>query len=313
MGAIVPEVTTPGDFGDEVSAFLRSMKREDVSDNTLVTYAYACRSFAEWLIANGRSTNVEDVTRRDIEEWEIAGRDAGAKPATVHNRHRGLQRFFTWYSGVMLDADPKSTYRSPMAGLKPPRLPQYLPRVLTMDQLAAILATTSGRTFEDKRDEALIRLFFSTGVRRAEVAKLTTADYSMTADKLTVVGKGRKERPVHLGDRTRDALDAYVRARRKHAHAAEPWLWLGTRGRLTDSGIAQAIRARGKLAGIDDLHPHDFRHAWRHHAEVAGADMHTLMEAGGWSSDAMLRRYAATTRQDRALEAMRKIGLGDKL
>ena len=313
MAPIVPEVTTPGDLGEEVAAFLRSLKREDMSENTLAAYAYACRSFAEWLIANDRPTDVEAITTTDVEAWEIASREAGAKPATVHNRHRGLQRFFAWYATVVHDADPESKYRSPMSGMKPPRLPQHQPRVLTMDQLGAILATTSGRTFEDKRDEALIRLFFSTGLRRAEVGAMTTADYSMSSDKLSVVGKGRKQRSVFLGERTRDALDAYTRARRKHKHADERWFWLGPRGHLTDSGIAQAIKTRGDLAGIPKLHPHDFRHAWRHHAEKAGADMHTLMAAGGWTSDAMLRRYASTTRDERAIDAMRKIGLGDKL
>ena len=138
--------------------------------------------FADWLIANGRSTDVEAITRKDIEEWEIAGRDAGAKPATVHNRHRGVQRFFAWFSAITLEADPKSTYRSPMALMKPPRLPQYQPRVLTMEQLAAVLATTTGRTFEDNRDEALIRLFFSTGLAPGvEVSDIPddSADYAI--------------------------------------------------------------------------------------------------------------------------------------
>jgi site-specific recombinase XerD len=200
-----------------------------------------------------------------------------------------------------------------MAGMKPPRLPKYQPRVLTLDELRAVLAACAGKTFEDRRDAALIRLFTTTGIRRGEVAGLSVDGYSVAADTLRVVGKGDKDRRVFLDDSTRDALEGYWRARKKHPHADEPWLWLGSRGRLTDSGIAQAIRSRGQKAGIADLHPHDFRHAWRHHLEMGGASRETLMALGGWESDAMLRRYASTTENDRAIEQARKISLGDKL
>ena len=310
--ATLPEITTAGDLGDEIAAFLRSMRREHASPNTILTYATACRLFAEWLAAHGHPTDVDAITKRHVEEWEI---DLGehAAPATVHNRHRGLQRFFSWYLAVTIEDDPQSTYRSPMALMKPPRLPQYQPRVLTMDELRAIVGACSGRTFEDRRDEALVRLFFSTGARRAEVSGLTVDDYSPAADTLRVVGKGDKDRRIFLADNTRDALEAYRRARKKHAHADLPWLWLGSRGRLTDSGIAQAIRHRGQLAGIAELHPHDFRHAWRHHLEMGGASRETLMSLGGWSSDAMLRRYASTSANDRAIDHARKIGFGDEL
>src|SRR4051794_15814945 len=138
MGASLPEVITPGDLGDEVAAFLRSMKRENVSPNTLSTYGTACRLFAEWLVDNGRPTDVDKISRRDVEEREIGLRERGAKPATVHNRS-GLQRFFSWYAGVLLRDDERSTYRSPMAAMKPPRLPPYQPRVLTLDELKDVL------------------------------------------------------------------------------------------------------------------------------------------------------------------------------
>jgi hypothetical protein len=51
--ATIPEVTTPGDLGDEITAFLRSMRRENVSPNTIATYGTACRIFAEWLMERG--------------------------------------------------------------------------------------------------------------------------------------------------------------------------------------------------------------------------------------------------------------------
>lgn len=315
MSATIPDIVTPGDLGDEVTSFLRAMRRENVSPNTVATYGTACRFFAEWMVANGHPTNVDAITAAHVEAWELSLREGGNADATVHNRHRGLQRFFSWCAEQRGD-----DWRSPMAKMKPPRMSRYMPRVLTLDELRAILHACAGKSLEDRRDEALIRMFFNTGARRAEIAGLRYSptdagdrDINLARGTVRLFGKGRKERYSHVDDHTLEALERYLRERRKHPDAAEPWLWLGTRGRLTDSGIAQAIRRRGQLAGIADLHPHDLRHAWRHHAETAGASRETLMALGGWESDAMLRRYASTTANDRALEQARKIALGDKL
>lgn len=316
--ASVPEVMTPGDLGDEITAFLRAMRRENVSHNTIATYGTACRFFAEWMLENDLPTNVDRIEPRHVEAWELDLRERGAADATVHNRHRGLQRFFSWVAEQRDD-----DWRSPMAKMRPPRMERYQPRVLTLDELRAVLGTCAGKDLEDRRDEALIRLFFNSGARRSEIASLRysatdPAERDVDLARGTVrirpqSAKGRKERRASIDDRTIDALERYLRLRRKHPDADQPWLWLGTRGRLTDSGIAQAIRRRGQLAAISGLHPHDLRHAWRHHAEVAGASRETLMALGGWESDAMLRRYASTTANDRAIEQARKLALGDKL
>ena len=319
MSATIPEVQTPGDLGDEVTAFLRAMRRENVSPNTIATYGTACRFFAEWLMGEGRPTDMDAITARDVEAWELSLQERVAG-ATVHNRHRGLQRFFSWYAGQL---DDDATWRNPMGRMKPPRMERHEARVLTLDELRAILGACAGKGFEERRDEALVRMLFNTGVRRGEIAGLR---YSPTdpADRavdlargrvriVATTAKGRKERTAALDDRTIDALEKYLRARKQHPHAAEPWLWLGTRGRLTESGIAQAVRRRGQLAGIAGLHPHELRHAWMHHMDRAGASRETLMALGGWSSDAMLRRYASSTANERAIEHAAKIGLGDKL
>lgn len=67
-------------------------------------------------------------------------------------------------------------------------------------------------------------------------------DVDLRRGLIHVLGKGGKDNYIAMGDRTAVAIEDYLRARRRHTHADEPWLWLGKRGRLTDSGIAQAIR-----------------------------------------------------------------------
>ncbi len=311
--AEAPELVTAGDLGDELASFTRAMRSHNISPNTIIAYGGAVRQFGRWLMDRGYPTNVASIEPRHIEEWigELLQRN---KPGTAHNRWRGLQRFFNWYSQVEAD------FLSPMLKLRPPRLPKLAPRVLDFDEIRGVLGTCQGPSFEDRRDNALIRVLFDSGARRHEVAALRYSptdpedrDIDLRRGLIHVVGKGGKDNHIALGNKTLLALEDYLRARRKHPHADEPWLWIARKGRLTDSGVAQAIRDRGRRVGIPNLHAHDFRHAATHHELASGMNESDVMSKRGWDSAAMLRRYASTTANQRAIEASRKLALGDKL
>lgn len=318
----IPTIVTPGDLGDELVAFHDHLRSANKSPNTIYAYVGAMVALGRYLMEQGRSTDVADISRKDLEGWIASILDAGYKDTTAHQRFRGAQAFFGWYEGVMDETrqEGEAEYRSPMTKMKPPMLGKPQVRVLDVDDLKRVIAVTTGRTFEERRDEALLRVFFSTGARRAEIAALRwshdPADRDIDLANQTahiLSGKGRKERRVHLDRQTVEALRLYIRLRDKHPHRSEPWLWLGRKGRLTDSGIAQTIRDIGMRAGIPNLHPHDLRHAWRHHADVAGMSREDLMALGGWSSDAMLRRYASEEMNNRALTRARERDILPKL
>lgn len=289
------------------------MRANNISPNTILAYGGAVRQFGRWLVDHDYPTVIAKIEPRHIEQWmgELLQTNM---PATAHNRWRGIQRFFNWY------ADKVDDFLSPMRKLKPPRLPKLMPRVLAMDDLRSVLGTTQGRTFVDLRDNALIRVLFDTGARRHEIAALRYSptdpddrDVDLRRGLIHVLGKGGKDNYIPISDRTAVAIEDYLRARRKHAHADEPWLWLGKRGQLTDSGIAQMIRDRGLRVGISNLHAHDFRHSATHHELAGGMNEADVMSKRGWDSPAMLRRYASTTANERAIAASRKLALGDKV
>ena len=303
----VHELVTPGNLGDELFAFLRAMRAEHLSESTIYAYGGAVVGFGQWLMDHDYPTDIERIEARHIEEW-IGHLLETRAPATAHQRWRGIQRFFNWY------ASRDDDFRSPMRKLRPPRLPRRHPRVLELDAVRAVLATCQGKGFEDRRDNALIRLLFDTGSRRHEIAGLRVAeDVDLRRGTIHYVGKGDKDNTVPFGDQTAIALEDYLRARRRHDHAALPWLWLGRKGQLTDSGIAQALRTRGLRVGIPALHAHDFRSTATHYELQAGMSESDVMAKRGWDSPAMLRRYAGSTANARMIESSRKLALGDKL
>src|SRR5437016_3323850 len=117
-------------------------------------------------------------------------------------------------------------------------------RVLSDTQVKALVAAAAVRTFEAKRDGAILRIFLDSGLRLAELTNLrydardeARSDVDLDFHRLRVLGKGRRERLVGITNRTVAAIHRYLRARAKHPSAPLGLLWLGRNGQFTQSGI----------------------------------------------------------------------------
>src|SRR5262249_38807029 len=156
-------------------------------------------------------------------------------------------------------------------------------------------------SFEDRRDEAIIRLLVDTGMRRGELLGITTADVELDEHLVSIVRKGRRRRDVPFGKKTAKALDRYEVARARHQHRDLQHYWLSRRGRFTESGIAIMLRRRAAEAGIERLHPHLFRHTFAHEWLDSGGQENDLRRLCDWRSPNMVARYAASTADKRAV------------
>jgi site-specific recombinase XerD len=291
-----------------VPSFELHLRAEAKSAKTIRIYRAATRQFAQWLAEQHPEVGAwAGVNRDHLREWSAATIErTSAGNASV--QWRALQQFLKW---AELEGEIPM---NPMRNLSGPQTHPPVVPVIEIDQLRVLLLAVSGPGFVDRRDNAIIRLLIDTGIRRGELVGLRLEDVKLFDREATVTGKGSRIRTVRFGAKTAKAIDRYLRLRSQHANAHLPDLWLSTRadGPITYHGMAVVIRRRARMAGLEHLHPHQFRHTFAHLWLDQGGAEGDLMELAGWTSRQMLSRYGASARSARARRSYDRIELGDR-
>lgn len=293
----------------ELPGFADALTSRNLSPRTIQSYTESVRLFLAFLGDSahppGRWT---EVTRFHVQGY-INSVLSKHKATTAAVRYRSLQQFFKYLvEDEVLDV-------SPMAKMKPPQVPEEHRRTLGDAEVRSLLKTCSGKSFEDRRDRAIISLFYDTGLRLEEMAGIAMDELDQESKSVLVHGKGDRDRVVGYEPETARDLRHYLRARDEHKDH-ELWsLWLGKRGPFGVSGITIMLRRRVREAGLEHkIHPHLFRHTAIDRMLDAGMSEGDVMRQVGHKTDTMIRKvYAQQTADKRALEARRKVRLRGRL
>jgi site-specific recombinase XerD len=172
-----------------------------------------------------------EVGKQDVQEW-IAWLPGRYSAAYASDQFRALQQFFKWLAGEEGIPDP-------MAGLRPPRVPDKPVPVFAGDELPRLGRACAGRGFGERRDAAVIAVLEATGIRLSELAGIrydpagqrrSDVDHLWRRE-MTVHGKGGTTRVVKIGHDVARGLNRYIRVRTTHAQAYRSQLWLGVSNR----------------------------------------------------------------------------------
>ncbi len=169
----------------------------------------------------------------------------------------------------------------PAAGIRPPKGPRKLPKVLDVDRAQQLLDSPVADDFAACRDHAILELLYSSGLRLSELVGLNITDIDLVQGLVVVLGKGNKQRMLPVGSKAVAAIEHWLTVRgqvKSHDQA----LFIGVRGRRMSP---QLVRERVRQAGVRDLgqhlHPHMLRHSFASHILESSHDLRTVQELLG--------------------------------
>jgi len=190
---------------------------------------------------------------------------------------------------------------NPAQDVQTPKTEKYMPTFLSVDEAFDLLeASGSDPSLSGLRNLAMLELFYSSGLRLAELAGLDEDDVNFSAALVKVRGKGKKERIVPVGKRALEALKRYLSAtedtrRKLFREGMGGALFLNERGgRITTRSIARIVDTATVKSGIGrKISPHALRHSFATHLLAAGADLRSIQEMLGHESLSTTQKYTA--------------------
>ena len=169
----------------------------------------------------------------------------------------------------------------PATGLSAPKGERRLPRLLDTDRAMQLLDGGVEDDFIARRDQAMLELFYSSGLRLSELVGLNLEQLDLPAGLVRVLGKGNKARELPVGSKAREALQAWLPLRAL-ANPSDSAVFIGQQGRRLG---ARAVQMRVRQAGVRELgqhlHPHMLRHSFASHMLESSQDLRSVQELLG--------------------------------
>jgi integrase/recombinase XerC len=280
-------------WDEALAGFDRDLSVRNVAERTRRAYGVDLGQFVEW--ARTRGLGPEEIRHRDVRRYAAGLSAARMAPASVARKLAAVRGLFDFLvRSERLGQNPADLVSSPKKEDK-------LPRLLSAEQVRALLERIPAGTPLELRDRAMLELAYSCGLRCEEVVNLDLGALDFETEQLRVLGKGSKERLLPVGEPAQRALRRYDERGRPAlaGDRREPALFLSKSGRrLSNSDVSRRlalwIREAAVGAGVS---PHALRHSFATHLLEGGADLRTIQELLGHASISTTQVY---TRVDAA-------------
>ncbi len=278
-----------------IQSFLEAQAAElDAATNTQLAYARDLRIFADWL--EDQKEHFETATQDHVEGFLIAAEAEGLSPATRARRLSAIKQLYRFAFEEDLRAD------NPAIQIKGPGKSKALPKILSQDEVSALLLAARDMGRDAERNTCLMELLYATGMRVTELVTLSLSSARGDPRMLLIRGKGGKERMVPLSPPARAALTTYLAIRDEEEEAKRikgkpqsPYLFFssGKAGHLTRQRFFTLIKEIALRANVPPkkVTPHTLRHAFATHLLANGADLRAIQTLLGHADIATTEIY----------------------
>ena len=279
----------PAPTSKHLEAFLEMLAAErGAATLTLAAYRGDLFDLAVFLAARGMPVEAADAAALHA----YLDSATGVGPRTLARRISAMRQF---YKFLVIDGIRRD---DPAADLETPGLGRLLPKILSENEVAGLIAAARAEAGGDgERLACLVELLYATGLRISELVTLPLAAAQRGPRFLMVTGKGGRERVVPLCKPSRAALAAYLTSRDRFLTGSRPSRWLfpsrGRAGHLTRQRAGQLLKELAVKAGLDPerLSPHVLRHAFASHLLDHGADLRSVQQMLGHADIATTQIY----------------------
>ena len=291
-----------------VSRYVLHMESKQLAPNTVETYLSALKMFA--IFCEGLGVADPTYTKRSHVELYFSRMAREGRRSGARQRFIQLRPFFVW---LAKEAD----CANPFEGLGQPKGVAPETQTLEPEQVQRILRYVGLTDLVTYRNRAIVRVLVDTGVRVSELCNIKQQDVDAGARTILITEpKGGRSRTVPFGHKTAHALGLWLRHRPNNGESRRNDRLFTTvtgfhlRRQEIASSIIQPMALRAGLLGVT---PHVFRHTFAHLALLNGMSELDVMRIGGWSNQAMLRRYGSMLAEKRAKTAHDEYGPGERI
>jgi len=283
-------------------------RAEGKSCRTIEWYSANLKHFRSYLKNRHLSESLDSIDKKLLREYVLyllkrnrfenhpfipVGREP-LSATTVHGHVRTLRAFFSWL------VDEGLTQENLARDLKPPKLVKKAVSTLSDEEIMAIVNTLTLNSHCEVRNLTIFMLLLDTGLRTGELVGLKMEDIRLNEGFVKVMGKGKKERIVPIGNKAQKVLQRYFfRYRPRPAHAGIENAFLSVHGTpLTENSVKCMFTRLARRSGIKRLHAHLCRHTFATRFLINGGDVFTLQQILGHSTLEMVRHYVNLASND---------------
>lgn len=274
---------------DFIENFIDFMSVErGLANNTLLAYRRDLQKYSKYLLEK-KIIDPAQVQREHITDFIYFQKDAGLSTRSICRSLAAIKMFHRFLVREHLaPLDPTNLVETP-------KLWKRVPDVLSQAEIDAMICASIGSKPQQIRDQAILELFYASGMRVSELSGLKVENINFDVGYVRCLGKGRKERVIPIGQRSRAAIKKYCEKVRpkflKTKLSSDLFLSrLGTK--MTRQGIWKLIKNCAKKANIQKvIKPHTLRHTFATHLLQHGADLRSVQEMLGHSDISTTQIY----------------------